>query len=324
MQLTELPEWNIGPVRFLNRTSFRQFLAAEARAMRLHDDLGPRATRRHLLFETINYFKHFDWVAEVKIAGCDLKTSEEAAVAAVSAALDCFHLMIGAKWTGNMRVGGAAIDTDRRVRLSHSQEQGLWPTTTTAWAGEVGFQSGWQRLLDDPNIAQVRELSGIALELAVNPDLERPLSRRYLDAAQWFGEACRDTSPATRIVKFVTALERMVMTDEREDLTEILSDRVAALCWHRSGGEGLEDWKRRARAAYDLRSRLVHGSISPSAPEVASAALRYAVLCESTIMSAVLGFGAASLRLNRVAPERLSAWFADVVATSQKGFADEA
>lgn len=62
-------------------------------------------------------------------------------------------------------------------------------------------------MLLDENFEHWRKLFSVALEAAVNPTLERTLSRRFLDAAQRFGEASRDESPATRTFKYVTALD---------------------------------------------------------------------------------------------------------------------
>lgn len=306
----------VGPILFLNRKSFRQIALEKITDYVEIGDPDRRELRRHLLTNAIRYYRSFDWVAQVEILGCDDETSKVIANRAVTSALDCLHLLIGAKWTDQMRVGGPAMRRDRRGRLTLSFGK-LDVSISSKGVGQVNFGDGWHEILKRPEYQNLLNLMGIALEVAIDPDLNRPLSRRFLDAAQWFGEASRDESPSTRVVKYVTALERMVMTEEKDDITRLVTERVAAFCFDgKTATETAVDrdiWREKARIAYMLRSKLVHGSMSPHAPEVWQGVRLGAELCETTLLRALHHFGEAGLKMNEVSTKRLGRWFDDVI-----------
>jgi hypothetical protein len=297
----------IGPVTFHNRASFRTLLLKNARKRVESSDERTRKFTRKLLAHAIRYYRNFQWMAEVEIANCDAASSARIAEEAVTAALDCLHMLLGARWTGRMCIGGANIRSDLRAKIVRTSVGELEPSVSNGGFGEITFADGWSTTFIDADFEHFQSLFSVALEAVVCPDLERPLSRRFLDAAQWFGEACREQSPATRTVKFVTALERMLMTEERDDITSIVSERVAALCFDLNTTRA--EWTEKAKAAYDLRSRLVHGSISPRAQEVKKGAYIAAEVAEAALMRAIQAFGVDGLRSERVTSKKLAAWF---------------
>ena len=154
------------------------------------------------------------------------------------------------------------------------------------------------------------------MELAVDPALNRSLSQRFLDAAQWFGEASRDKSPSTRVVKYVTALERMVMTEEHDDISRLVSDRVSAFCFDKP--EDREEWRAKVKKTYDLRSKLVHGSISPRSDEVWQGVLVGAQLCEITLLRVLNEFGVDGLKEDKFSSRRLGEWFNKVTTWADR------
>lgn len=297
----------IGPVTFHNRTSFRTLLLKNARTRVESSDEKTRKFTRKLLSHAIRYYRNFQWMAEVEIANCDDASSARIAEEAVTAALDCLHMLLGARWTGRMCIGGANIRSDLRAKIVRTSVGELEPSVSTGGFGEITFSDGWSTTFIDADFKHFQSLFSVALEAVVCPDLERPLSRRFLDAAQWFGEACREKSPATRTVKFVTALERMLMTEERDDITSLVSERVAALCFDLNTTRA--EWTEKAKAAYDLRSRLVHGSISPRAPEVKKGADIAAEVTEAALMRAIEAFGVDGLRSEGITSKKLASWF---------------
>src|SRR5260370_1262061 len=116
----------------------------------------------------------------------------------------------------------------------------------------------------------VRSGAGKSLDPVVNPAVRRPLGTRLTDAVGWFGDAVREEAPAAQIVKAVTALETLVMTDEHQEIASLLSSRAAALCYHSQHEKTFEELNEIMLHAYDMRSRLAHGSVSPFDAEVAT------------------------------------------------------
>jgi hypothetical protein len=311
MNARDPTELKIGPVTFLNRSGMRHLLLSKRRGHFKSAAKEKEAYSRDLLCRGIRYYRNFRWVAEVEIKGCDAETSATIAEQAVIAALDCLHLLLGAQWTGRMRVGGYDLRSDTRAKLTVSASDQINASLSTSVLGQVNFPDGWSAQLSEPGFKHYLELFAVALETAVNPDLDRPLSRRFLDAAQWFGEASRDESPSTRVVKYVTCLERMVMTENKTDITSFVSERVSALCF--DNPESRISWREKAKVAYDLRSKLVHGSISPRAQEVLRGVHIGSELGEVTLLRGLDAFGKEGLRATNMNSERLSRWFDSTV-----------
>ena len=75
------------------------------------------------------------------------------------------------------------------------------------------------------------------VEVTTDPDLMRPLCYHFIDALSWFGQAVRETSDAARFVKFITAIKRIVVTNEgnkpRHSRNEVL--RCLGARWSEHG-----------------------------------------------------------------------------------------
>lgn len=296
----------LGPVTFHNKSNFRRLLIGKLRSTTKPKGESTNHTRM-LFADTLRYFRHFQWVAEVTIPSADSATSTKLAEQAAISALDCLHLLLRAKNTHRMKVGGPAIRHDKRASLTILSNGELSPSASWAAIPQVNFPDGWSDDLLDPYFDSFLKLFSTALELTVDPSLERPISRRFLDAAQWFGEATRDSSPSTKIVKFVTALERMVMTEEHDDISRTVSERVAYFCADEL--EGFDIWKERTKHIYNLRSRLVHGSISPRTSEINKSLHICASIAERTLLNSLIEFGKDSLKVKKISTRRLGKWF---------------
>ena len=308
----------VGPVIFRNRASFRRLMLVHLKEY--GEDEAEESQRDHvrwLMASAARFYRQFDWVAEVTVKGCDLETSKLIAERTTTSALDCLHLILRARYSYKMRVGGPALRTDRRAGVIIGKDGKMHPHGSTSWAGQVNFPRGWSERLEDPDFAHILSLSGLALEAAVDPNLARPICHRFLDAAQWFGEASRDDRPATRVVKYVTALERMVMTDEMNDIAKSVSERVAALCCNPDASDR-QKWRNDATHIYDLRSRLVHGSMSPTDPKIEDDVWLAARIGEETLLNALGALGELALRAEEVSTKRLAKWYGQVIETIDK------
>jgi hypothetical protein len=301
-------EFRIGPVRFLPQGIFRQEISCKLRANR-----KKLAKSRIFVGRTLKYYKSFRWVAEITVPSSDKETSKETAIRTVSAALDCLHLLLEPRYTYKMCVGGPNLETDWRGSLSVTSDGGLSYSTGFTGAGSVAFEDDWFRRFEHSFYAQALLLCGVALESTLDPSFRRPLSTRFLDAALWFGEAVRETSTAAKVVKYATALERMLMTDEQDDITGLMSQRVAALCCE-DPNESFTNWQADARKLYSLRSKLVHGSLSPHSAAVLEGVSLGAKIGEAALLHTLLAFGEAGLKDESASRKRLAHWFNSVVS----------
>lgn len=110
------------------------------------------------------------------------------------------------------------------------------------------------------------------------------------------------------------------MTEEKDDISRLVSERVTALCFNEGDAADRERWRDIARTAYDLRSRLVHGSISPRALEVWRG-VRLGGELGQALLSAAHAFDISGLRLTKISAKRLGRSFAEVIANADREIA---
>ncbi|MGV8996032.1 MAG: hypothetical protein ACOH12_03690 [Parvibaculaceae bacterium] len=308
----------LGRVIFRNRASFRRRMLAHMKHYgRDEAEDWRREHIRRRMAAAAKFYRQFDWVAEVTVEGCDSEISKQIAERAVTSALDCLQLILQAKHSYKMSVGGPALRRDHRAGVTIGKDGKIHPHTSSSAMGHVNYLDGWSKRLEDPNYTRMLLLIGLALESTVNPDLVSPVSSRFIDAAQWFGEASRDDRPASRVIKYVTALERMVMTDEMKDIQKSISKRVAALCYNLDASD-FRKWHDDTSYIYDLRSRLVHGSMSPSDPKIADGVWLAARIAEETLLNALGALGEEALEMEKFSTKRLAKWYDHIVATINK------
>jgi hypothetical protein len=132
--------------------------------------------------------------------------------------------------------------------------------------------------------------AGKSLETLTTPAVKHAMRSRITNAVGWFGDAVREQSPPAQIVKALTALEALAMTGEHGDITSILSARAAALCFDPERDKSFDDVRQRLRDAYDTRSSLTHGSLSPFDPEVTARAPECLYWAERAIGGALVLF----------------------------------
>lgn len=297
----------LGPVTFCNRSEMRKlFISHGFRSSGVREQTSHG---RRLLAQAIRYYRNFRWIAKVTIKDCDDRTSERLASEAVTSALNCLHLLVGANQSRRMRTGGLHLPSDNRAKLHINEKAMLEPTTTFAYFGEVTFPDGWSQMLGSDN--EYQELLSIALEVVVDPKLSRPLSMRFLEAAQWYGEATRDEAQATRIIKYATAMERLIMTGERDDITSTLSERIAALCV--TDEISRDERRAMARRVYGVRSDLVHGGVSPTAKNLYLEVQEAIDIVEAALFYSIGAFGADGLRDDEFKEKKLVKWFDAVI-----------
>lgn len=315
MYVEEPAELAVGPVTLRSRKSFRSQILPLVRA---YDSRGDRRWTRKLLYSALQYYRSFKWIIEVTVPPADSDLSDQIAWEAATAALNCLHICFGAQATSKMVLGGPRLERDNRGHLQIDPSGKLHVQLQFGGPGQVGFASGWSTNWVGSEAELFVNLCGVALETVVDPDLLRPISRRVLDAIFWFGEGVREKGHAARVVKYVTALERMLMTSERDDIAKLVSERCAAFCLTTDEPKSLPQWRAEALRLYDLRSRLVHGDMSPLSKEVRDGAHLGAEIARFAILGALRHFGEKGLRAERVSTSQLARWFDAIVAASEQ------
>lgn len=260
----EPDSFSIGPVTFRNRETFKPVFEDLVKDNRAREANTGKPT---IADQVIGYFTNFTWVADVTVRGCDRQIGKERATQAVGAAVDFMHVLFGHYHSRNMVVGGPGLDADIRAEMEvRDGETKLRYSIGSTSA--MGFPKGWSSMLDKIGPRTLVKAAGRAIEAITDPSKTRPLALRFVDAASWHGQAVRETSAAASIVKSVTALERLVTVVKGSDTVRVVTERNAAMIYDIRSDERFGEVLKRMESIYDLRSRLVHGMLSPFDPEV--------------------------------------------------------
>lgn len=263
----------IGPVTFESRADAVESMEPKLKAW-VEAEPSKGKSRRRDVRETVAYLAAFQDVAHVVVSDCDSKTSEAVANEVVKAALDYIRIVAGAQYTRKIRSGGPALKGDRRSTLAWEADGEPWFTWSARWEGALVDDDFWL-WIHAPEQRPLTDAVGVALQHIVDRKDIPMAAARYLEAAAWYSDAAREERPPAAIVKYLTAMERLLWTGERFGITKRLAERAAALCL-------AEDWnydelREQIEEAYDLRSGILHGRLSADDPII----LRNYRLCET-------------------------------------------
>ncbi|WP_298242041.1 HEPN domain-containing protein [uncultured Bradyrhizobium sp.] len=282
--------FSVGPVTFLTTKQFNERMSEKLDAYARGDGSKSMKVEEGLLEDARYYYDGFTWVGQVEILNCDAGVSKMRGQLAVTAALNFIHVIFGSYHTDRMMVGGPRMENDRRAHITLRLDGSVDVSTSWSATSAVGFHEGWNALLERETAPLLISAAGKAIEPMTNPAVKRPLATRLTDAVGWFGDAVREESPAAQIVKAVTALEALVMTGEHIDIASEVSTRAAALCFDPERDGTFEEVNKEMLHAYDMRSKLAHGSLSPFDAEVTQYAPQCLYWAERVIGGALVLF----------------------------------
>ncbi|MEL7212473.1 MAG: hypothetical protein AAGK92_07415 [Pseudomonadota bacterium] len=307
--------FHLGPVQFVSGSAFRKILVATVHHARKSNQIW----NRDVLHDTLQYYRGFDWTAKVFVTGHCPETSVEHANSVVRSSLDFIHLLFGSHNTAKMQVGGALVAKDTRGMVFLDRQSSLGFSGSIGGQGEVGFGEDWLMIFYRADFSAVAEVIGIVLQYKADKVENRPIATRVLEAAEWFGEACRHPNDSVSIVSYVTALETLLMTDgrdengDRRDICETLSKRVGAACCFQFKDRSYQSEVKLARQAYALRSNLVHGAPRPGPSELSGERSRIAKLTKDAILSTMMALGPEAMKATDVSVQKLSDWYEQLV-----------
>jgi hypothetical protein len=285
----------VGPVVFHRTARFRE---ARAEAIAAAPEFAALVERD---------FAPWGWTAEITVRGCDRTVSRQRALAAVDGALDMLRLYAGARRArclgragapGLPAVVPAGLWADSKGRLRPLRAEAAPPVDGADMLRRFHTGDGRDWL----------DRSGKTLRPLADPSLAWPLAARFREAASWFGEGTTEASPAARILDFVTAIERAVVTGDHAEVWRAVTRRAAFLAAAAEGGNPA-DWLRQAGDVYEIRSQIVHGALSPFAPEAAAMARPAAELARAAVRGALGFFETLGLTRARFSAGRLDREF---------------
>src|SRR5690606_19300333 len=108
--------------------------------------------------------------------------------------------------------------------------------------------------------AYERVLGGVLGKVA-DPTGASHLHLRLIDAIAWFGDGATDRSAPSSIVKYVSAIERLLFGQFDDDRTKNFAKRVYGVLRGLDSDEGDKTYQLALRL-YRARSAILHGELS--------------------------------------------------------------
>jgi Apea-like HEPN len=266
--LPEGLEIEFGPVRLRPTKAALADLKPDLETYIQADGAKSSSDRRDHAERATTYYEAFPDLVEVTVRDCDGPTSAAIALRTAQAVLNVIHVMAGAAYTERLRIGGPALKRDVRGEITKTADNGLHLSYTVHLRSGANVGDEWWKALRDGDAGQFMQSVGIGIQAIANGEEPQILAGRFLDACAWYGDAATEPSPAAAAVKYVTAMERLLWAnDDNRGVTARISERTAALCFS-TATWNMDELKDEVRQAYDVRSGVVHGRLSPSDPQV--------------------------------------------------------
>ena len=250
------------------------------------DDENWRASENE---RALAYLTAFTDLASVPVPGCDPDTSRSVAEEAVQAALAFLHVMAGAEHTNKIRTGGPAIPNAQRSTLALDQNGKSFMTWVGDWEGArlTGKFWDWLRREEQQRLATA---AGTAIQFIVDRADPPMMAARYLDAAAWYSDAATEARRPAAILKYLTAMERLLWTGEGGGVTHRLASRAAALCFV-TDPWNFEELRGDIRRAYNLRSEIAHGRVRSDDPKIGRNYWRCERICRDLLTTWLFRYG---------------------------------
>ncbi len=223
-----------------------------------------------------DYYGSFTWIAELTVPPCSSKVSRARAETTVQAALDVLKLFFGYRGGRDYRLGHHRGERDRIAHLTRGLD-GVFHYSIRSGGEGGSAEEGWYEGIKTGPSWWALDAAGDAIHAYLAPGAVKSDHRdRWLGVLHWYGQAVTDTTPASQLVKYVAALERLTVLEETKTMDKIEGQKVTDVVTRRTALLGCESddaadiarTRTEARTLYDWRSALMHGRSSPLTKEL--------------------------------------------------------
>jgi hypothetical protein len=198
----------------------------------------------------------YNWIAIVTIAPCEPSYSEKKAKYIIEQGLNIIRLMVGLHNSEHIKQSVFAKSDAKGLSLAKHEGKKIQYNAFTD--SDEHHYKNWHSALFPDDGYDTRVLGSILTTFAGLSPLSH-LQERLLDALTWYGETTEQEFPGGKIVRLVSALERLTLTGKKDNIGECVIGRTAELIKTFWG----DDRKTELSHFSDIRSRLVHGDKSP-------------------------------------------------------------
>lgn len=301
-------ELEIGKVIVFNRLAFEDHI----HSVKLDNDPS-NDIHIEILQRGVEHYKNFGWFIGVTIDSVyDLDTAIELAESAAKNFLNLLHIIISSSHSNKMIVGFDIPTSYRHYALFKDNTEELSYKTSSSSSGNVGLPKQLFSIFNNSFPKELLDIFSECIDLSLDLKNEYPIANRILDAAFWYGDAVRESNYSVMIIKYATALERLLIFGENRGFKALISNRGIALLSVRDFIEPKEmkETQRQLQLMYKLRSEILHGEISPTSVQFEMPIYKVEECCRTIIQAFSL---TVHLGLKNKNESNLLIWLKDIV-----------
>jgi hypothetical protein len=207
---------------------------------------------------------------------------------AVEGALNVLRVLSGEGYANKMMQGAPPASRTKAGSLIKNNSTGRFEFSTSSGAKGDFLCDDWFSKLSRAAGFLICAMSSTLIGL-IDPVCCSHLRQRFLDALTWYGQGVTELLPSAKIIKYVAALERIVVTGKIKDgqIKDTVAERVALLCCELDPVK-YEQLEKDTANTYDFRSRLMHGDYSPISEELAQVSAFAEHIARLTIQNAIM------------------------------------
>jgi Apea-like HEPN len=242
---------------------------------------------RQMYAITYRDYRAYPWVASVRMNGFPEEMAKQKSVQIVNLALSVMRIVVGAKLTSGIGVARGLLEARRSSSLWRDSEGKMHVGISSKMLGPVSLR-GWEDMLKPPLCSYLFML-GESLRALADGFVVSHGHQRLIDAVSWYGDAAGDPQYSSKIIKYVSSIETLVIgTRQQGGTKKAFKDRLSALFDHFDCDE-MGDIENRSSALYEIRSKALHGGLHRRSEELvryaseAEEMARMCLLCMSQV-----------------------------------------
>jgi hypothetical protein len=249
--------------------------------------------------EFSDFFKNFNAVMCIDVPPCEKSISKSRALLSAKTFVGMMHLFFGRQNSRYINIFGQ-LPLDRHI-FEVTEESNELRITVSGQFGGVDTEN-WRDVLSTDN----EDLSSIYSQTIgeiLNPKQYEVLGNRVIDSLLWFSEGITDKHVLSRIVKYSISIERLLTTktgdpsNKENDISKNIEDRASKILSMFEGGR--EEWREKIKDMYELRSDIVHGTLSISSTFESHSDYWPEILVQKIIMGTTIYYSKLGLEENR-------------------------
>ncbi len=295
-------QFSIGPVTFYTIGKFKNLFTDEIKNLRSQiskehfEHFGSKTTEKDsntlankLVDGLEDSFFEYDWIAEIKIDECNEKVSYEKALSVTKSALNILKLLFGSYYTSRISTGEDNAHREKAAKLYKPKNKRFNISLSFIPQSNV-IGEDWLELLNS-DFHRYFHCAGNMLHHLIKFIHPPPLVIRFISSLTWYGDAVSETSSASKVIKFVSAIEGVTGTGIEKDeqgnefgVTDIVVRR-SSLLYSLATRLPIDKSKRKIGDIYEVRSNLVHGSLSPFDDSCVTAAIESEEVSRMVLLS---------------------------------------